>query len=63
MIEDINGGLAPYYHGEGREWHRTPDGAIKRADIMRLKKIHAINKQIKKLEALDFNEWLKTQRL
>lgn len=46
-------GLA-YYHGEGRDWHRTRDAAVKRANAMRVKKIASLKKQIDKLEALAF---------
>ena len=43
-----------YYHGEGREWHRTREGAVAKAEAMRKKKIAAIRKQLLKLEAMKF---------
>lgn len=43
------------YHGEGKEWHRTKEGAIKRAEEMRIKKIKLLEKQIEKLKALKFS--------
>lgn len=43
-----------YYHGEGEEWHRTLESAKMRAEIMRLKKNKALNKQIKKYEEMKF---------
>lgn len=43
-----------HYHGEGIEWHRTLEGAIKRAEEMRIKKLQALDKQIKKINALNF---------
>ena len=42
------------YHGEGRDWHRTRDGAVKRANEMRVKKIASLKKQIAKLESTVF---------
>jgi len=41
-------------HGEGRDWHRTREGAIARAEAMRKKKIESLKKSIKKMEALRF---------
>lgn len=41
-------------HHEGKDWTRTKDEAITRANFMRLKKIQSIKKQIKNLEALKF---------
>jgi len=43
-----------YYHGEGKDWHRTREGAIKRAEEMRERKIQSLRKQIQKLENLKF---------
>lgn len=43
-----------YFHGEGKEWHRTKESAIKRAEEMRQKKIESLKKQIKKLEVMTF---------
>ena len=43
-----------FYHGEGREWHRTKEDAIKRAEEMRIKKIASLTKQIQKLENMKF---------
>jgi hypothetical protein len=42
------------YHGEGRDWHRTREAAVKRANAMRVKKIASLKKQIDKLEAQAF---------
>jgi hypothetical protein len=42
------------YHGEGKDWHRTRDGAVKRAEKMRLAKIALLRAQIEKLEGLRF---------
>jgi hypothetical protein len=43
-----------YLHGEGREWHKTRDGAVERAEVMRENKIKSIKKQLAKLEAMTF---------
>lgn len=47
-------GFANYLHGEGKEWHKTKESAIKRAEEMRQKKIESLKKQIKKLELMRF---------
>jgi hypothetical protein len=43
-----------YYHGEGRQWHRDRFSAIKRAEEMRVSKIASLNKQIRKIQQLNF---------
>lgn len=55
MIKQINEGRTSYYHDEGREWHRTKDEAIKKANEMREKKLASLKKQIVKLESLSFD--------
>jgi len=42
------------YYGEGKEWHRTMEGAIKRAKEMRDKKINSLKKQLEKLKNMKF---------
>lgn len=54
MIEVKMGVHIVYFHGEGKDWHRTKESAIERADEMRMKKITSLRKQIKKLESLKF---------
>lgn len=44
------------YHGEGRDWHRTKQGALLRADHMREAKIKSLKQQIKKLEKMTFDK-------
>lgn len=46
--------LDQYLHGEGREWHRTREGAVKRAEEMRLRKIESHKRSIRDLEHLRF---------
>lgn len=43
-----------YVYGEGRNWHRTREGAVARAEEMRKKKISSLRKQLERLEALCF---------
>lgn len=43
-----------YFHGEGKEWHRTRESAMKKAEEMRVKKIASLKNQIVKLEKLKF---------
>lgn len=51
-----DGKWAPqYFHGEGREWHRSHAAAIVRAEEMRRKRIAGLQKSLRKLEALDFS--------
>lgn len=40
--------------GEGREWHRTREGAVVRAEQMRVDKIASLQRQVAKLEKLRF---------
>lgn len=42
------------FHGEGREWCRTKESAVKRAEEMRTKRIASLRKQIEKLEKMRF---------
>lgn len=52
----ISWGTHNYAHGEGKDWHRTFDGAEKRADEMRRRKITALKKKLADLENLKFTE-------
>lgn len=45
-----------YFYGEGKDWHRTKDAAIARAEEMRTKKIASHNKSIAKLQKLDLTQ-------
>lgn len=40
--------------GEGKEWHRTQEAAIARAEEMRIAKIASLKRQIAKLEKMEF---------
>lgn len=43
-----------YVHREGRDWHRTREAALARAEVMRKNKLASLKKQIKKMEELKF---------
>jgi hypothetical protein len=45
-----------YFHGEGREWHRTWESALVRAEEMRKAKLASMRKSMAKIEALKFEE-------
>ena len=51
----IEVGRGSYFHGEGRDWHRTLESAQKKAEVMRVKRIASLKKSIATLEALNFN--------
>lgn len=44
-----------FFHGEGKEWHRTKNAAVVRAEEMRIAKLKSLDKQMKKVAALKFN--------
>ena len=39
----------------GKDWHRTPEAALARAEEMRKNKVASLNKSIAKLEAIKFS--------
>ena len=41
--------------GEGKEWHRSYENALLRAEVMRFKKIASLKKSIAMLEAMRFD--------
>jgi hypothetical protein len=43
-----------YFHGEGRDWHRTEEAAKNRAETMCVAKIESLKKKILKLDKLEF---------
>lgn len=43
------------YYGEGKDWHRTLESAVARANDMRGKKIASLRKSIEKMESLKFD--------
>ena len=45
-----------YAYIEGKEWHRSYENALLRAEVMRIKKIESLKKSIAMLEAMSFKE-------
>lgn len=43
-----------HFHGEGRDWHRTWESALARAEKMKEAKIASLNKSIRKIERMTF---------
>jgi len=48
-------GILQYLHGEGRNWHRTKEQAVERAEVMRKKRIASLRKQLERLESMRFD--------
>lgn len=55
MVEVKTGMYNMYLHGEGRDWHRTHEAAVAKAEAMRKKKVVSLHKSLKKLESLKFS--------
>jgi len=47
-------GMMVSYAIEGKEWHKTKEEAIIRANELRIKKVASMKKQIAKLEKMEF---------
>lgn len=56
FVEMINTEEFGFLHGEGKEWTRTREEAVSVAENMRAKKIASLQKQINKLENLNFSK-------
>ncbi len=55
-VKEVACPFSLYYHGEGKEWHRTKESAIAKAEEMRREKIADLKKQIEKLEGMEFDD-------
>lgn len=53
-VQFVKDGYTQYYHGEGKDWHRTHAAAVSKAIDMKAKRIASLKKSIIKLEALKF---------
>ena len=42
-----------YFHGN--DWHKKKEDAVLRAEVMRIKKIESLKKQIEKLDKMKFS--------
>ena len=51
----VSYGRYGHAHGEGKQWHKSLSEAIKRAEVLRTKKIASLRASIAKLEALRFD--------
>ena len=54
MAEGAGAWNQEYFHKIGRDWHKTREAAVKRAEEMRCKKIQSLQKQIAGLNDLRF---------
>lgn len=43
-----------YLHDEGVDWHKTKEGAILRAEEVRIRKLQSLDKSIKKISSIKF---------
>lgn len=46
--------LQLWLDGENREWHRTREGAVRRATKLRDERVESLRKQIERLECMSF---------
>jgi len=44
-----------YFHNEGRDWHKTFEGAKQKAEQMKENKIKSLKKSIDRINALSFD--------
>ena len=63
-VKGQNGSMDYNLHGEGVEWHRTEEAALKRALVLVEKKAASIRKSLKKLDMSEtgFRNRLETLR-
>jgi len=53
-IRKIGSGCDMHLHGEGKDWHRSLESAITRANEIKIKKLQSLDKQIKKISDIEF---------
>lgn len=51
----VDVGHGAYLHGEGKQWHRSRDSAVIRAEVMRESKIASLEKSLARIKALNFS--------
>jgi hypothetical protein len=44
-----------HYHGKGKDWHTDRDSALRRAEVMRARKIRSLEDSIARLKGLRFD--------
>jgi len=54
LAADVSSGKEVWLDGENQEWHRTREGATRRANIVRDARVASLRHQIEKLEAKQF---------
>lgn len=55
MVRQINPRIySCYFHGEGKEWHRTIESAEKRFEQIKIVKLKSLEKQIDKVSKMKF---------
>lgn len=55
MIQVPSLGWNAYFHGEGKQWHRTREGAVAKAKEMQAAKIRSLEKSLKKIKTMRFD--------
>jgi hypothetical protein len=55
MAVDYSGSYPQYFHKEGRDWHRTRESAVKRAEAMRKAKVASLQKSLAVMKAMRFD--------
>lgn len=53
-ITNTDKNCVSHLYGEGREWHRSLESAITRANEIKIKKLQSLDKQVKKISAIEF---------
>lgn len=56
MISYRANSMTQYAHGEGKDWHRSEGAALIRVEKMRVAKIAALEKSIRKYRDLEFKK-------
>ncbi|MEE9459652.1 MAG: hypothetical protein V3V84_07815 [Candidatus Bathyarchaeia archaeon] len=44
-----------HLHGEGKEWHKSLEGAASRANEIKIKKLQSLAKSMKRISAIKFD--------
>jgi len=54
VIKQVGSVYANFFKNEGKDWHKTKESAIKRAEQMRIMKITSLQNQLQRLQKLNF---------
>ena len=54
VVVDADSRSIDRYHGEGKDWHRTWESALKRAEEMRKAKLASLRKSMVMIETMQF---------